>query len=398
MSPHYSSISQHWQLDEKMTFLNHGSFGATPTKILEKQNELRKQAEAELVRFYIREMEDLWDQARIATADFLGSKHYNLVFVKNTTMGVNTIMNSLQFKEGDELLTTSQAYGACLNMLKWHCERYKLNLVIADTPFPLKNEDEIVEAIEKKITSKTKFALIDHITSPTGIIFPVEKITRLLQSKGVEVLIDGAHAPGMIDLDLEKLNADYYVGNCHKWICSPKGSAILWVREDHHHKISPMQISHSYDKPVERKLLWAKSFFWPGTDDYTSYLCLPESIKFMSEIYPGGWNELRKNNRDLTLKGRKLLSEKLEVDLPAPENMIGHLGTIILGETQVPPHGFNVITPLQEELFSKYKIEVPVFVYPRNAPKLCLRIACQAYNDISQIEYLAESVKEILGR
>ena len=134
MSPHYSPLSRHWQLDEKMTFLNHGSFGATPTKILDKQTELRKQAEAELVRFYIREMEDLWDTARIATADFLGSKHYNLVFVKNTTMGVNTIMHSLQFKEGDELLTTSQAYGACINMLKWHCERYKLNLVIADTP------------------------------------------------------------------------------------------------------------------------------------------------------------------------------------------------------------------------------------------------------------------------
>ena len=139
MTPHYSPLSRHWQLDESMTFLNHGSFGATPVKILEKQNEFRKQAEAELVRFYIREMEDLWDTARIATAEFLGSKQYNLVFMKNTTMGVNTIMHSLQFNEGDELLTTSQAYGACVTMLKWYCERYKLNLVIADTPFPLKN-------------------------------------------------------------------------------------------------------------------------------------------------------------------------------------------------------------------------------------------------------------------
>ena len=116
----------------------------------------------------------------------------------------------------------------------------------------------------------------------------------------------------------------------------------------------------------------------------------------MSELFTGGWNELRKNNRDLALKGRKIISEKLEVDLPAPENMIGHLGTIIIGETQVPKHGFNVIVPLQEELFSNYKIEVPVFVYPRSAPKLCLRIACQAYNDVSQIEYLAESVKAIV--
>ncbi len=313
-------------------------------------------------------------------------------------MGVNTILHSLKFNEGDELLTTSQAYGACVNMLKWYAERFKLNVVIADTHFPLKNEDEIVEAIAKKITPKTKFALIDHITSPTGIIFPVEKITKLLHEKNIEVLIDGAHAPGMIDLDLEKLNADYYVGNCHKWICSPKGSAILWVREDHHHKISPLQISHNYDKPVERKLLWVKSFFWPGTDDYTSYLCLPDAMKFMDGLFPGGWNELRKNNRDLTLNGRKIISEKLEIDLPAPENMIGHLSTLILGETVLPPHGFNVITPLQEELFSKYKIEVPVFVYPRNDPKLCLRIACQAYNDISQIEYLAESVKTILRR
>jgi isopenicillin-N epimerase len=398
MNPKYSPLSRHWQLDESMTFLNHGSFGATPVKVLEKQNELRNQAEAELVRFYIREMEDLWDNARLATAEFLGSKPYNLVFVKNTTMGVNTILHSLKFKEGDELLTTSQAYGACVNMLKWYCDRFKLNLIIADTPFPLKNEDEIVEAIAKKITPKTKFALIDHITSPTGIIFPVGKITRLLQSKNIEVLIDGAHAPGMIDLDLEKLNADYYVGNCHKWICSPKGSAVLWVREDHHHKIFPLQISHAYDKPVERKLLWAKSFFWPGTDDYSAYLCLPDAIRFMGEIFTGGWEELRKHNRDLTLKGRKLISEKLNIELPAPENMIGHLGTMIIGKTELPPNGFNVITPLQEALFSSYKIEVPVFVYPRHNPQLCLRIACQAYNDISQIEYLAESVRQIWQR
>ncbi len=365
MEPHYSPLSRHWQLDETITFLNHGSFGATPIKILEEQNEWRKKLEAEPVRFMVREYENHWEEARKMTADFLGSKPYNLVFQKNATQGVNAILHSLNFKEGDELLTTSHAYGACVNTLKWYAEKFNLKVVVAEIPFPIKNENEIISALEEKITSKTKLALIDHITSPTAVIFPIEKITQLLKSKNIDVLIDGAHTPGMIEINLEKLGVDYFVGNCHKWICSPKGSAVLWVNEEKHHLISSLQISHTYDKPVERKNLWAKSFLWPGTDDFTSYLCVPSSIKYMESLFAGGWNELRKHNRDLAVEGRNLIAKKMQVNLPCDDSFIGSIATIPLGKTTPPPAGFNYIHPLQEELFSTYKIEVPVFIFPK---------------------------------
>ncbi len=391
-NPKYSSLVKHWSLDQSITFLNHGSFGATPNIVREEQRKFQNALEAEPVRFCVRELEPLWDNARKITAEFLGTTASNLVFMKNTTMGVNTIFHSLNLKEGDEILTHDHAYGACINTIKYYAEKNKYNLRIANIPFPIKSEDELIDAMVKEITPKTKLLFIDHITSATGIIFPVKKLTEIFKSKGIDVFIDGAHAPGMVDLNIEDIGADYYVGNAHKWICSPKGSAIFYVHPDKQKNIVPLQISHNYDRSDS----WAKQFFWPGTDDYTSYASVPKAIEFMGNIFPGGWDELRKNNNDLTLRGRKLISEKLGTELPAPNNMIGHLANILIGKTELPPYGFNYFHPIQEALFHKYKIEVPIFTFKRSDPKAWVRIAVQAYNDISQYEYLAEALKEIL--
>jgi isopenicillin-N epimerase len=231
-----------------MVFLNHGSFGATPTKILELQQKYIYQMEAEPVRYMIRELEPLWWEAKEKTAHFLGANPSNLVFVKNATMGVNTILHSLNFESGDEVLTTNHAYGACMNTLHQYAKIKKFNVVVASIPFPFKDEDEIIEALVQKITPKTKLLMIDHITSATATIFPIEKIIQLFEEKGIKVLVDGAHAPGMIHLELEKMGASYYVGNCHKWICSPKGSALLYVRKDKQAKINPLNISHKNER------------------------------------------------------------------------------------------------------------------------------------------------------
>ncbi|CAN5224675.1 aminotransferase class V-fold PLP-dependent enzyme [soil metagenome] len=391
ITSHFSNQIKHWSLDQSYTFLNHGSFGATPTIVLTEQRKFQDLMEAEPVSFSIRELEPLWDNARKITAEFLGTKGENIVFMKNTTMGVNTVFHSLELKEGDEILSHDHAYGACINTIKYYAEKNKYHLRIATIPFPIKSEDDVINALVKEITPKTKLLFLDHITSATGLIFPVKKITEIFKAKGIDVFIDGAHAPGIIDLNIEDIGADYYVGNAHKWICSPKGSAVLYVHPAKQKNIMPLQISHLYDKSNA----WAKKFFWPGTDDYTSYISVPKAIEFMGSIFPGGWDELRNNNRELVLKGRKLIAEKLETELPAPENMIGHIANILIGKTSLPPYGFNYIHPIQETLFSKYKIEVPVFTFKKDDPKAWVRISAQAYNDISQYEYLADAIKEI---
>lgn len=393
--PPYSGFSRYWKHDPEIVFLNHGSFGSTPIEILKRQQELRTQMESESVRFMIRELYELYQISIDKLGDFIGADPNDLVFVKNATMGVNTIIHSLNWEKGDEILIHSHAYGACVNTIRHYASKFGVKIVCADIPFPLTMEEEIIDAFVKEVTPKTKLALIDHITSPTGIIFPVESLIEQLQRKGVDVLVDGAHAPGQVPLNINQLNAAYYVGNCHKWICSPKGSAFLQVRKDKQEKIFPLQISHEFDSPVRSEKKWQGKFFWPGTDDYTAYCCVGNAIEYMSQI-GDGWKKIMETNRETTLKGRKLLSEILEVPLSAPDQMIANLATIPLREASAPEYGFNYISKLQEELFDRFKIEVPIVFFGKNNLRQYVRFATQLYNSIEQIEYLGNSLKSLL--
>lgn len=395
--PSYSKHIDHWSLDKNVVFLNHGSFGATPSKVLQKQQSLIQQMEAEPVRFMIRELEPLWWEAKEKTAQFLGAESSNLVFVKNATMGVNTILHSLSFNPGDEILTSNHVYGACMNTLLQYAKTKPFKIQVAAVPYPFSNDDEVIDALLAGVTPNTKLLLIDHITSATGTIFPIEKIVQIFESKGIEVLVDGAHAPGMLDLQIEKIGASYYVGNCHKWICSPKGSAILYVRPDKQAKINPLQFSHVHDRRNDSKDAWAAQFFWPGTDDISAFLCIPFAIEHMKEI-GGSWPQIREHNRSLVLQGRKLLADTLGTSLPVPEKNIGFISNILIGPGQIPEKYFNNITALQETLFQKYKIEVPVFVFDRANPRLWVRISAQLYNSFEQYAYLAAALKETLAR
>lgn len=395
--PTYSKHSAHWLLDSEIVFLNHGSFGATPKFILEKQNQYRAQMEAEPVRFMIRELENMVWETKTSLGNFLGAQPEDLAFVPNATYGVNTILNSLEFNEGDELLTHNHAYGACFNTMKFIAEKRKAKMVVAEIPYPLTDENEVVEAILKSVTPKTKIAMIDFITSATGVVFPIEKIVKALQERGVDVLVDGAHAPGMMDFSIDKIGAAYFTGNCHKWICTPKGSAFLHVRKDKQKFISPLTVSHTYDVPDAQEKLWSSHFFWPGTNDFTAYLCIKDAIEYFENNFEGGWKGMRNYNHSLCLQARKLISEKTGLPLTCPENMIGNLSNIFIGETELPPFGFNYIHPIQEKLFQQYKIEVPVFIWNNKHPRTWLRISVQAYNSIEQFDYLAEALKELLN-
>jgi isopenicillin-N epimerase len=385
-----------WTLDPEITFLNHGSFGACPAEILRVQAELRERLEREPVRFFLREVDALVDEARGELATFVGADPEDLVFVNNATTGVNTVLRSLDFERGDEVLVTNHAYQACRNAVDYIAEREGTKTVVADVPFPIASEDQVVEAILASVTPRTRLAMIDHITSPTGLVFPIARIVRELDRRGIDTLVDGAHAPGMVPLELRSLGAAYYTGNCHKWLCTPKGSALLWVRRDRQERIRPLVISHGASSKRTDRSRFLIELDYVGTDDPTAFLCVPQAIRHLGSLLSGGWPELMQRNRGLALDARRILCDALGVAPPSPESMIGTLAAVPL------PDAPEAITkpylrpdPLQDALFFEYKIEVPVFHWPAPGKRL-VRVAAQLYNRLEHYEKLAAALPKLL--
>lgn len=385
-----------WSLDPAVTFLNHGSFGACPLTVLLAQAGLREQLEREPVSFFVREFEQLLDAARSQLAKFVGADPAELAFVPNATTGVNAVLRSLKFESGDELLTTDHEYNACRNALDFIADRTGARVVVAKIPFPIDSPEQVVEAVVERVSAKTRLALLDHVTSQTGLIFPIQQLVSQLAERGVDTLIDGAHAPGMVPLNLREIGATYYTGNCHKWLCAPKGAAFLYVRLDKQPAIRPLTISHGANSPRSERSRFQLEFDWMGTDDPTAYLCVPEAIRFMGSLLPGGWLELMARNRDMALAARQLLCEALGVSLPCPAQMIGSMAVVPLPDSLPDIVKTKLIPPLQNALWERFKIEVPVI--PRAvAPKQLIRISAQLYNTRQQYEYLARVLVDLLA-
>jgi isopenicillin-N epimerase len=249
-----------------------------------------------------------------------------------------------------------------------------------------------------RVTDKTRLVLLDHITSPTGLVLPAQRIVDLLRERGVDCLVDGAHAPGMIELDLQALNPAYYTGNCHKWLCTPKGSAFLYVRRDLQASVRPTSISHGANSLRSDRSRYLLEFDWPGTMDPTAWFCIPDAIKFLSGLFPDGWTGLRRHNHDLALAGRQLLCQVLGTEIPAPDSMIGSIASVELPPGDPSHVSTNPLTidPLQDLLFHEDRIEVPVMAWPQSPHRL-LRVSAQAYNQLSQYEHLAASLGRHLG-
>jgi isopenicillin-N epimerase len=391
-------MSDHWSLDPEVTFLNHGSFGACPKAVLRAQDETRRLMEDEPVRFFVRVLEGRLDEARRRLADFVGAAPEDLVFVPNATTGVNAVLRSLSFEPDGELLTTDHAYNACANALRFAADRAGARVVVAQIPFPIASSDDVLDAVLSRVTGRTRFALLDHITSPTGLILPIERLVAELARRGVDVMVDGAHAPGMIDLRIEEIGAPFYSGNCHKWLCAPKGAGFLYVRRDRQPQIRPITISHGANSPRTDRSRYLLEFDWTGTDDPSPYLCIPEAIRFMGSLFPGGWSELMERNRALALASRRSLCEALGLPEPVPEEMIGTLASIPLADGPADaPTSPLYNDPLQDELWDRWRIEVPVIPWPA-PPKRLIRISAQAYNRPEHYEKLRTALRELFPK
>ena len=388
-------MREHWLLEPDITYLNHGSFGATPNVVLEKQNEVRGEVLRGPRSFMMRELEPLLDEARATLGTFIGADPASLAFVPNATTGVNAVLPSLDLDKHDELLVTSHEYNASRNALEYVAGLEGAKVVPIDIPFPIASPDEVIERVLAGVTDRTRLLLIDHVTSQTALIFPLERIISELRQRGIDTLVDGAHAPGMFPLNLDALGAAYYTANLHKWVCAPKGAAFLYVAPNRRLGIHPVVISHGYNSPRTDRSRFHLEFDWPGTPDPTAWLCVPAALSFMGSIVEGGWPEVMRRNHEMALRARDLLCTRLGIENPAPDDMLGSMAAIPLpdGEAYVTTSLYG--DPLQDALLFDHGIEVPIVPWPRAGNRV-LRVSAQLYNAIEDYEKLADALDALL--
>jgi isopenicillin-N epimerase len=386
-----------WDFEPGITFLTHGTFGACPRPVVAFQRELMERMEANPIRFFDRELEERLDGARRDVAAFLNADPEGMVVVPNATAGVATALASLRLRPGDELLTNDHEYNATLNQLASVAERAKARVVRVSIPVPIRHAEEVVEAHLAAVTPRTRIALISHVTSPSALIFPIETLVRELDRLGVDTIVDAAHAPGMVPVDLRGLNAAYWTGNGHKWLCGPKTAGVLVVREDRRDGVLPLVTSHGHNDPREdRPPLW-KEFDWQGTLNLTAFLALPEAMRVIAGLQPGGWQAHMAANRELALEARRMLHERLGTEPIAPESMIGAMASIALPNALTEDEAGALTASLAIE----DHIEVPAVPFPVRAAKptpaaACtngfVRVSAQRYNEPADYVRLADAL------
>ena len=387
-----------WRLDPAVTFLNHGSYGACPEPVLAIQRAWRERLEAEPVRFLSGDLPGLLDETRVAIGGFLGADPEGLAFVTNATTGVNTVLQSLRFEPGDELLTNDHEYNATLNAMRFVAERDGATVVVARIPFPIAGPDEALAAILDAVTPRTRLVLVSHVTSPTGIVLPVRELVAELNARGIDTLVDAAHAPGMVPVDVDALGAAYWTANGHKWLCGPKGTAVLWVREDRRERIHPLVVSHGANAVLGDRSRFRHEFDWVGTADPTGFLTLPAAIDWMRDVAApdgGGWPAVLAANHALAVAGRDLIADALGVEAPAPDAMLGSMAAL-----PVPGVAPDAADALHDALETEDRIQVPVGAWPVPAardgdgePTVLVRISAQRYNELADYERLAAALR-----
>ena len=376
-------------LDPSIVFLNHGSFGACPAKVLETCQWWQREMERNPVGFLGRRSAQLLAQSRSVLARYLGAQPEHLVYVPNATCGVNTVARSIPLLEGDEILTTDHEYGACDNTWDFVCRRTGAKYVPMEIPLPFRAE-EFTERLWAGVTPRTRLIYLSHVTSTTALIFPIAELCRRARKAGVFTLIDGAHAPGHIPLDLDKLGADFYTGNCHKWLCAPKGGAFLHARPEHHRLLDATIISWGYtpesrwsadfDKHTGANLL-ERRHQWQGTRDLAPFLTVPAAIEFQARH---DWDKVR---RDCHALAQETLWRICALTGLNPICQDSDFGQMVV----IPVPSLNAES-LQGTLFDRYRIEIPVTGHKH---RHFLRLSVQGYNTREDADTLVQAVREI---
>ena len=380
-----------WALDPEITYLNHGTVGAPPRRVLAKQQEIRDEIERGPSQFLLRELTGVAvvgvprtgpPRIRIAAAavaEFVGARGDDLVFVDNATTGANAVLRSLDLREGDEILMTDHVYGGILRAATFAARERGASVRFAELPYPVRGDGSIVEAVRAALGPRTRVLVLDHITSESALILPVREIAALCRAKGISVLVDGAHAPGAIPLDVPSLGVAWYSANLHKWGMTPRSSAFLWVAPEHREGLHPTVISWGLDQGLHAE------FDLVGTRDPSPFLAAPEAIAFMREI---GVEAMQSHNHALAWEAARLLTDRWGTELGMPEEMVGAMATIPLPERlgSTPEDADRV----RDLLLFEDRIEVQLHAW---RGRLWVRVSAQVYNDLTDIERLDTAVR-----
>ncbi len=369
-------------LRKDVVFLNHGSFGACPRPVLAEYGRWQRELEEEPVEFLDRRFDGLLAEARRALAASLGCDPLDLVYVPNATTAMNLVARSLPLGSGDEVLSTDHEYGAVDRMWRYVCAERGAHYVRAEVPVPVRSSEEVVEAVWSRRSSRTRVLSLSHITSPTALLFPVEELVRRAREAGILTVIDGAHAPGQIPLNLETLGADFYAGNCHKWLLSPKGAGFLHARREAQGLLRPLVISWGGERPRgPGPSAFLDELEWAGTRDIAPYLAVPAAIRFLKEH---DWDRVRARCRELLAEfSRAALRLGLQPVGEGPEPWPLQMRSFLL------PHLDG--RALQRELFKRWRIEVPVI--PWNGWSL-LRVSVQGYTTARDLDVLRAALED----
>lgn len=391
-----------WGLDPTLTFLNHGSYGAVLPEVLDHQTALRERMERDPVRFFKVELEGLMDNVRRRLGQFVNCAGDDLAPCMNATVALATIFHNTPFEEGDEILVTDHEYSSGINELNRLAPTRGVRTVTARIPFPIRSPQQVIDAVLEKITPRTRLAVVSHLTTSTSLIFPVQTLVAEFNRRGIDVIVDGAHTPGQIPVDIAGLNPTYYVGSLHKWLCSPKGTGFVYVRKDRQHGFRTVVLSSRADKVRPERPLFLRDFDYMGTADYTSILAIPATIDAMAKLLPGGWSAIQRHNHDLVIRAREAVCRTTGLTPPAPESMIGSMATLILPEPDAHFAGRPTIydDPMQDALYDNHRIQVPVWPFggTGGTPALRLmRISAQVYNSLDEYRRLGDALAKELA-
>ncbi|MDX2088503.1 MAG: aminotransferase class V-fold PLP-dependent enzyme [Kofleriaceae bacterium] len=373
----------HWALAPHVLHLNHGSFGGCPRVVLAAADACRARMEAAPMRFYVLEWQAELDRARAAVAAFVGANAEHLVFVPSSTTGVALALASAELAAGDEILTTSHAYRACMNQLVRLADSRGARITVVPITLPF-DPDALVDATTRAITPRTRLALLDHITSPTALRLPVERLVPVLAARGIQVLVDGAHAPGQLALDVNALGATWYVGNHHKWLCAPKGSGFLASSSAGASRLRPLVTSHGATPTYGPPNRLHAELDWAGTHDPSPHLAVPTAIETIA-AEGGGWPEVFARNHALALEVR----DRLGGSLLAPDDAVGTMAAVPLAlPTGVAP------LALERQLLER-GIEVPIVDYPGQP---LVRVSAHLYNHAGEADLLVRELHALGAR
>ncbi len=367
-------------LDPTVTYLNHGSFGACPREVLDAQSRHRAAMEAEPVDYLVRQLPGLFQTARARLSRFLHADPAGLLFVPNATTAVATVLASFDWREGDEIVFADHGYNAVRVAIHLLERRYGVRLRRAELPFPLERPEQLADAYLQVLGPRTRLLLLDHLTSPTALVLPAADIVAEARRRGIPTLVDGAHAPGSLPLDLDAMGADFYTGNLHKWLFTPKGCAFLQVAAPWRDLLRPLVASHGYFGDLH------EAFDWTGTCDPTPWTCLPETLDAFEALGP---DEVRRSNHHLVREGRERIARALGVTLPHPDDpaLYGPMAAIPFpsGGEASPER----LAALNRHLYETHRIEVPFTAYDA---RIWLRISGQVYNHPADFERLARAL------